>query len=78
MLDRYGHLLPGAENRVNEALDAMIGDATEARERSERAKTARNRVPQPVGQGPVGGNVVPLTMAYVVGAKGLEPLTSAV
>jgi integrase len=29
VLDRYGHLLPGVEDRVNDALDALArGDAT--------------------------------------------------
>jgi len=29
VLDRYGHLLPGSEDKVNDALDAMASQATE-------------------------------------------------
>jgi len=28
VLDRYGHLLPGSEDRVDDALDAMIAGAS--------------------------------------------------
>ena len=46
-LDRYGHLLPGVEDRVNDALDAMAAapaavSATSARHR--RAMEAVRRV----------------------------------
>jgi hypothetical protein len=30
VLDRYGHLLPGSEDRVNDALDAMIASTAMA------------------------------------------------
>jgi hypothetical protein len=32
VLDRYGHLLPGSEERVNEALDALAEGAEPARD----------------------------------------------
>jgi hypothetical protein len=31
VLDRYGHLLPGSEDKVNAALDAIAEAAVEAR-----------------------------------------------
>ncbi len=30
VLDRYGHLLPGTEERVNDALDALVRASTPA------------------------------------------------
>lgn len=41
VLDRYGHLLPGYEDEVNEALDAMASAATAAPSSPARAITAR-------------------------------------
>ena len=41
VLDRYGHLLPGHEDHVNDALDAMAEGAQTAEPRSVRAISAR-------------------------------------
>lgn len=41
VLDRYGHLLPGTEDKVNDALDAMADEARSAPTASVRAMDAR-------------------------------------
>ena len=82
VLDRYGHLLPGTEERVTDALDAMAKSARTV----PRASVPRDpslKVPRP----PRGPTTAPLadvrvicppTCAFVVGDTGLEPMTSAV
>ncbi len=46
VLDRYGHLLPGSEQRVSDALDIMASNAAQSRAeiRSLPAQTASSRV----------------------------------
>jgi hypothetical protein len=41
VLDRYGHLLPGHEDKVNDALDAMAQAARPAPDATVRAMDAR-------------------------------------
>jgi len=42
VLDRYGHLLPGSEERVNDALDVLARDANRLSPRDGRAMEALN------------------------------------
>jgi integrase len=49
VLDRYGHLLPGYEDRVNDALDAMFETAEAAPLAEVRAMDARSTLPRAAG-----------------------------
>ncbi|MCB1272232.1 MAG: hypothetical protein KDB31_12465, partial [Microthrixaceae bacterium] len=51
VLDRYGHLLPGTEDAVNDALDAMAQAATVADIGEARAMDARWSSEETAGAG---------------------------
>jgi integrase len=84
-LDRYGHLLPGSEQRLNDALDDL---AQEARTASSPLDNGPNRTELPdsiahVARTPTrlmsdGNDPKPSDQELLVGARGLEPPTSAV
>jgi integrase len=67
-LDRYGHLFPGSENRVNDALDEFARNATDV----------AHGAPESSTQAPEKSETPTLTLINGVGAGGLEPSTSAV
>ena len=70
VLDRYGHLLPGSEERVNDALDALARDAIGSARAIGRAMEALNSTRSVEMQAS--------DLRIYVGDTGLEPVTSAV
>jgi len=73
ILDRYGHLFPGSEDRVNDALDALAATASG---RAHGAPKAAQKEDEQVDKPPL--TLIVVSGRRGVGAGGLEPSTSAV